>query len=51
MRIVPFITQRAVIDRILDHLRRTREAARAPPSTPRRMRVPSARQPATRQPA
>jgi hypothetical protein len=28
MRIVAFITQRAVIDRILDHLRRARGAAR-----------------------
>jgi hypothetical protein len=35
MRIVAFITQRAVIDRILDHLRRSREAARAPPSAGR----------------
>ncbi len=35
MRIVAFITQRAGIDRILDHMRRTREAARGPPPTAR----------------
>jgi hypothetical protein len=51
MRIVALITQRAVIDRILNHLRRSRESARWPPSTQRRVRVPSARQPAARQPA
>ncbi len=33
MRIVAFITQRAVIDRILDHLRRARDSARGPPKT------------------
>jgi hypothetical protein len=38
MRIVAVITQRAVIDRMLDHLRRTREAARAPPGTGRHAR-------------
>jgi hypothetical protein len=42
MRIVAFITQRAVIDRILGHLRRARESARGPPSTQRQVRVPSA---------
>jgi hypothetical protein len=46
MRIVAFITQRAVIDRILDQLRRSRESARGPPSVQRRVRVPGARQPA-----
>jgi hypothetical protein len=38
MRIVAFITERAVIDRILDHLRRKREGAaptRGPPATAR----------------
>lgn len=38
MRIVAFITDRAVIDRILDHLRRKREGAaqaRGPPATAR----------------
>jgi hypothetical protein len=48
MRIVAFITQRAVIDRILDHLRRGRESARGPPgaqpSTQRRPRVRAAHQ-------
>ncbi|HEX9565129.1 MAG TPA: hypothetical protein VF981_14195 [Gemmatimonadaceae bacterium] len=44
MRIVAFITQRAVIDRMLDHLRRARESARGPPSTQRRARVPTAQQ-------
>jgi AcrR family transcriptional regulator len=39
MRIVAFITERAVIDRILDHLRRTRESVRGPPSPPRRARA------------
>jgi hypothetical protein len=31
MRIVAVITERAVIDRILDHLRRARDTARGPP--------------------
>lgn len=31
MRVFAFITQRAVIDRILDHVRRARESARGPP--------------------
>jgi len=31
MRILAFITERAVIDRILAHLRRARDAARGPP--------------------
>ena len=34
-----FITARAVIDRILDHLRTSREGARAPPPVVRPMRV------------
>ncbi len=34
MRIVAVITQRAVIDRILDHLRRGRDSARGPPQAP-----------------
>jgi hypothetical protein len=38
MRIVAFITTRAVIDRFLDHLRRTRESARGPPHSPRSAR-------------
>jgi hypothetical protein len=38
MRIVAVITQRAVIDRMLDHRRRAREAARAPPGTGRHAR-------------
>jgi len=33
MRILAFLTARAVIDQILDHLRRTRTEARGPPST------------------
>ncbi|MBA3342378.1 MAG: hypothetical protein H0W30_05405 [Gemmatimonadaceae bacterium] len=33
MRILAFLTERAVIDRILEHLRRTRADARGPPST------------------
>ena len=33
MRILAFLTERAVIDRILEHLRRTRADAREPPST------------------
>lgn len=33
MRIVAFILERSVIDRILEHLRRKREAARGPPET------------------
>jgi hypothetical protein len=48
MRIVAFVTQRAVIDRILDHLRRGRESAREPPSVQkgaqRRARVHAGRQ-------
>jgi hypothetical protein len=48
MRIVAFITQRAVIDRILDHVSRTREAARraarGPPSTQRRTRASATHQ-------
>jgi hypothetical protein len=39
MRVVAFITLRAVIDRILDHLRRARESARASASTKRRARA------------
>ena len=51
MRIVAFITQRAVIDRILDHQRRARDTARGPPgprhSPPRHRTAPrSARHPA-----
>ena len=46
MRIVAFITQRAVIDRILDHLRRGRESARGPPSTQRPARAAIEPQPA-----
>jgi hypothetical protein len=46
MRIVAFITQRAVIDRILDHLCRTREAARGPPSTQRPARAATEQHPA-----
>jgi hypothetical protein len=46
MRIVAFITQRAVIDRILDHLRRARESARGPPRSPRRAPPQRARHPA-----
>ena len=42
MRIVAFITQAAVIASILDHLRRSRGAARGPPSTG----PPSTRRPA-----
>jgi hypothetical protein len=48
MRVIAFITQRAVIDRILDHLHRGRESARGPPSTQpstqRRARVSAAHQ-------
>ena len=33
MRILAFLTERAVIDRILEHLGRTRADARGPPST------------------
>ena len=46
MRIVAFITQRAVIDRILGHLRRGRESARGPPSTQRPARAATEPQPA-----
>lgn len=46
MRIVAFITQRAVIDRILDHVRRARESARGPPRAPRRTPSRPRRQPA-----
>jgi hypothetical protein len=45
MRIVAVITQRAVIDRILDHRRRARDMARGPPRSTRRASRP-ARQPA-----
>ncbi len=48
MRIVAFITQRAVIDRILDHLRRARESARGPPQAPP---SPARRARASRKPA
>ena len=49
MRIVAFITQRAVIDRMLDHPRRPRDSARGPPRTQRpstqhRARVSAAHQ-------
>jgi len=44
MRIVSFITQRAVIDRILDHLRRASESARGPPRAERRPRLHARRQ-------
>jgi len=44
MRIVSFITQRAVIDRILDHLRRASESARGPPRAQRGPRLHSRRQ-------
>jgi len=44
MRIVSFITQRAVIDRILDHLRRASESARGPPGAQRRPRLHARRQ-------
>jgi hypothetical protein len=46
MRIVAFITARAVIDRILDHLRRARDTARGPPRLTRRAPPRPARQPA-----
>jgi hypothetical protein len=46
MRIVAFITQRAVIDRILDHVRRARESARGPPRATRRAAARPPRQPA-----
>ena len=46
MRIVACISERAVIDRILDHVRRTRESARGPPCAPRRAPSRPARQPA-----
>src|ERR1035437_6624726 len=36
MRIVPFFPARAVIDRIVDHLRRARDTARGPPRLTRR---------------
>ncbi len=48
MRIVAFITQRAVIDRILDHLRRARDSARGPPKRPPRPPRPAR---TTREPA
>ena len=48
MRIIAFITQRAVIDRILDHLRRARDSARGPPKTPP---SPARRGRASRKPA
>jgi hypothetical protein len=38
------VAERAVTERILDHLRRTRESARGPPSVQRRVRVGGARQ-------
>ena len=44
MRIVAFITQRAVIDRMLDHLRRASESARGPPRAQRRPRLHARRQ-------
>jgi len=44
MRIVAFITQRAVIDRILDHLRRASESARGPPRAQRRPQLHARRQ-------
>jgi hypothetical protein len=46
MRIVAFITPRAVIDRILEHLRQTRDTARGPPRSPRRAPSRPARHPA-----
>jgi hypothetical protein len=46
MRIVAFITQRAVIDRILAHVRRARESARGPPRATRRAPARPQRQPA-----
>jgi hypothetical protein len=46
MRIVACITQRAVIDRMLDHVRRARESAREPPRVTRRAPSPPRRQPA-----
>ncbi len=46
MRIVAFITARAVIDRILDHLRQARDTAREPPRSTRRAPPRPARQPA-----
>jgi hypothetical protein len=44
MTIVAFITHRAVIDRILDHLRQTRDTARGPPRSSRRAPLRPARQ-------
>jgi hypothetical protein len=49
MRIVAFITARAVIDRILDHLRRARDTAREPPRRKPGPRLAPSRP--TRQPA
>lgn len=46
MRIIAFITQRAVIERILDHVRRARESARGPPRATRRASPRPRRQPA-----
>lgn len=49
MRIVAFITQRAVIDQILDHLHRARDTARGPPRRQPGPRLAPSRP--TRQPA
>jgi hypothetical protein len=46
MRVVAFITQRAVIERILDYVRRARESARGPPRATRRAPARPPRQPA-----
>jgi hypothetical protein len=46
MRIVAFITQRGVIDRILDYLRHARESAQGPPRATRRAPSRPPRQPA-----